>query len=147
MTEIIRREHESHPRHPLLSYNHHHHHHHHHQRQQQGQRMAFSSQPEPSGRPVYDRLFRSRPDARRIKKRCSLPVPAFAAPAPEVAATASARDPGPGPAPVPVPISDSAHQQASSQAIAARRHDEEREQLATRHTIQVQAISPGSSSL
>ncbi|KAJ3566953.1 hypothetical protein NPX13_g6947 [Xylaria arbuscula] len=129
--------------------------------------MAPASPPEPLGRPsTYDRLFRSRPEARRIKKRCSLPVPASAAPAPTTApapkliplsapAPASARDPGPGPglgpAPMPRAAPNSAHQRASSQTIAANRtrHDQEREQqLATHHhPIRAQAIiSPGSSS-
>ncbi|KAI0432638.1 hypothetical protein F5Y09DRAFT_301468 [Xylaria sp. FL1042] len=103
---------------------------------------------------VYARLFRSRPEARRIKKRSSLPIPESAAPAPK-------------PKPEPEPERElepklaappaSAHQATGPQAAAdptGRRHGDNEEFAAAisahnhhhNHTFQVQAISPDSSS-
>ncbi|KAI1347390.1 hypothetical protein F5Y01DRAFT_329725 [Xylaria sp. FL0043] len=91
---------------------------------------------------VYARLFRSRPEARRIKKRSSLPNPeSAAAPAPESV-----------PAPEPKLAAPAASaRQASPQAAADPRHahrhgDDESAAISAHHhhnhTFQVQAISP-----
>ncbi|KAI0969946.1 hypothetical protein F4678DRAFT_480684 [Xylaria arbuscula] len=76
---------------------------------------------------VYARLFRSRPEARRIKKRSSLPHPESARPKPE-----PEQEPEPAPA--------SAHD-ASPQA-ADPRHGEEEFASSAHHAFQVQAVSP-----
>ncbi|KAI1430124.1 hypothetical protein F5Y12DRAFT_709135 [Xylaria sp. FL1777] len=114
--------------------------------------MEPPSHPEASRRTsltVYARLFRSRPDARKIRKRSSLPIPESAsasapAPAPAPAEPQPQSEPAPAPAPASAPLS--AHQ-ASPQATAPRHNEEE---LATgigaHHTSQAHAVSPRSGS-
>lgn len=132
------------------------------------QTMEPSSQIETSWRmpAVYNRIFRTRPESRKIKKRSSLPNPvpastptlapaptaerepalalalALASPSSSLSASASA------PALTSAPAPTSAYQ-FSPQATAARRgHDEgqsAQSAIPTHHAFQVRAVSSGSS--
>ncbi|KAI0404516.1 hypothetical protein F4802DRAFT_232458 [Xylaria palmicola] len=77
---------------------------------------------------VYARIFRSRPEARRITKRSSLPD---AAPPASAAASTSTTTPAPTPAAVPPPT---AAYQANPRETAARRGDEDFANANTRTT-------------